>query len=62
MKTPEQIADDAMEAFTLTESERFEDETSDVEECSAEYIRDQIVAAINADRAQRGGTEGQREE
>lgn len=58
MKTPEQIADEAMEAFTLSESEQFEDETSDVEECSADYIREQIAAAVRTDRAQseRDGT------
>lgn len=46
MKTAEQVADDAMKAFTITYEE-------DVEEQSAEFIREQIVAAIEADREQR---------
>ena len=53
-KTPEEIAGEIFDAaFTLTESERFDDGRQDVEECSADYIREQIRLAILADRAQR---------
>ena len=41
MKTPEQIADDAMGAFTP------------LDEQSADFIRDQIIGAVESDRAQR---------
>lgn len=53
MKTPEQIADEQMRAFTVLNGFDGYEEDSDVEECSAGYIREQIVAAIEADRAQR---------
>ena len=54
VKTPEEIAGEIFDAaFTLTESERFDDGRQDVEECSADYIREQIRLAILADRAQR---------
>lgn len=48
-KTPKQIADEAMEAFTIT----YEDDVQDVQEVSAEFIRDVIAEAIEADRAER---------
>ena len=46
MKTPKEIADEQMKAFTILYDE-------DVEECSAEYIHEQIIDAIESDRAQR---------
>lgn len=55
MKTPEQIADEQMEAFTIAPDSNYEfggNDAHDVEECSADYIRDQIIQAIEADRAQ----------
>ena len=52
MKTPEEIADDAMGAFTFIDYEN--DDDNDVVEQDYYYIKDQIVAAIEADRAQRG--------
>lgn len=55
-KTPEQIADEQMEAFTIAPDSNYEfggNDANDVEECSASYIRDQIIEAIKADRAQR---------
>jgi len=55
MKTPEQVADEAMTAFTVvdgTADPEF-DIAGDVEECSVDYIRDVIIGAIEADRAQR---------
>ncbi|MFF2388914.1 hypothetical protein [Agromyces sp. NPDC058104] len=45
MKTPSELADEQMRAFTIQHDE-------DVEERSAEYIHEQIVEAIEADRAQ----------
>ena len=64
IKTPEQIANDQMFAFTgLDTDSRIQpgvDEDQlcqDVEQQSAEYIRDQIVEAIEADRAQRPALE-----
>lgn len=51
MKTPEQIASKAMEAFTFVDPTS--DDDNDVEERDWFYIRDQIEAAIEADRAQR---------
>lgn len=54
MKTPEQIADDAMGAFTpLDEPDEASPFGYDVEEQSADFIRDQIIGAIESDRAQR---------
>ena len=53
MKTPEQIADETMEAFTIIDAEPELDILGDVEECSVSYISEQIAAAIRADRAQR---------
>ena len=51
------IANDAMEAFTLIDAEDYEGETepeeADVAEQSWGFIRDQIEAAIEADRARR---------
>lgn len=52
MKTPEQIAEDAMQAFTFVSREP-DDDDNDVEEVDYYYIKDQITAAIEADRAQR---------
>ena len=53
-KTPEEIAGEIFDAaFTHTESERLNNDRKDVEECSADYIREQIRLAILADRAQR---------
>ena len=45
-KTPKQIADEAMDAFSISED-------GDVNEVSAEFIRDVIAEAIEADRAER---------
>lgn len=55
MKTAQQIADEAMNAFTIASETDLEDghDARDVEECSADFIHEQIVAAIEADRAQR---------
>lgn len=56
MKTTAEIADEQMKAFTLIDAEQFEDDQvsdPDVEEVSAHYIREQIIAALDADRAQR---------
>jgi len=56
MRTPEQIADEQMEAFTIAPDSDYDiggNDAGDVEECSASYIRDQIIEAIEADRAQR---------
>lgn len=56
MKTTAEIADEQMKAFTLIDAEQFEDDEEsdpDVEEVSAHYIREQIIAALDADRAQR---------
>lgn len=50
VKTPEQIAAEAMDAFTFVDPESADD--NDVEECDWFYIRDQIEAAIETDRAQ----------
>lgn len=52
IKTPEQIAQDAMDAFTFVSAEP-DDENNDVVEVDYYFIRDQITAAIEADRAQR---------
>lgn len=51
IKTPEQIAIEAMEAFTFVSAEP-DDGDNDVEEVDYYFIRDQIAAAIEADRAQ----------
>lgn len=54
IKTSTEIAGELFDAaFTVYESDRFEDGRTDVEECSADYIREQMRAAIEADRAQR---------
>ncbi|MGO2150846.1 MAG: hypothetical protein ACTH32_06550 [Microbacterium gubbeenense] len=56
MKTPEQLAGEQMEAFTIAPDSNYDiggNDARDVEECSADYIRDRIVEAIEADRAQR---------
>lgn len=56
MKTTAEIADEQMKAFTLIDAEQFEDDQvsdPDVEEVSAHCIREQIIAALDADRAQR---------
>lgn len=55
-KTPEQLADEQMEAFTIAPDSNYDiggNDARDVEECSADYIRAQIIEAIEADRAQR---------
>lgn len=56
MKTTAEIADEQMKAFALIDAEQFEGDREsdpDVEEVSAHYIREQIIAALDADRAQR---------
>lgn len=50
MKTTAEIADEAMKAFTLIDVDQ--GESADVEEISARFIREQIIAALDADRAQ----------
>lgn len=45
IKTAAEIAAEAMGAFTVT--------GGDVEECSVEFIREQIIAAVEEDRKQR---------
>ena len=54
MKTAMELATEQMSAFTRATSLYDDDEplSFDVEEASAEYIRDQIAEAIEADRAQ----------
>lgn len=52
MKTPEQIAAEAMSAFTFISGFDGDEEDNDVEEIDYYYIKDQITAAIEADRAQ----------
>ena len=56
MKSAREIADAQMAAFTEAEDSRLDDDEPldyDVVECSAQFIRDQIEDAIEADRAQR---------
>ena len=56
MKSAREIADAQMAAFTEVEGSRLDDDEPldyDVVECSAQFIRDQIEDAIEADRAQR---------
>lgn len=56
MKTPEEIATEAMRAFTVAYDE-------DVEERSSTFIHEQIVAAVETDRRQRNpGAASDREE
>lgn len=52
MKTSEQIAGEAMSAFTFIDPDLNRD-NNDVAEQNYYYIKDQIEAAIEADRAQR---------
>ena len=52
-QTPAQIADDAMSAFSIIDQDEDFNPRGDVEQVSADFIRDQIIAAIEADRAQR---------
>lgn len=56
MRSAREIADAQMAAFTEVEDSRLDDDEPldyDVVECSAQFIRDQIEDAIEADRAQR---------
>lgn len=54
MRTTAEVADEAMRAFTLIPTDRFDDdETRDVEEVSAAFIREQIIAALDIDRGER---------
>ncbi len=52
MKTPAELASSQMAAFTIAEGSQDDGERGDVVECSVEYIEAQIIAAIEADRAQ----------
>ncbi len=53
IQTPEQIADAAMSAFTVTDVDEDLNPEGDVEEISYGFIREAILDAIVADRAQR---------
>lgn len=59
MKTPEQIAAEAMCAFSIIDQDEDFNPNGDVEQVSADFIRDQIIAAIEADRAQRDHGDGE---
>ncbi|MGO2188868.1 MAG: hypothetical protein ACTH4Y_11570 [Microbacterium gubbeenense] len=64
MKTPEQLAGEQMEAFTIAPDSNYDiggNDARDVEECSADYIRDRIIEAIEADRAQRSVADAARD-
>lgn len=52
IKTPAQIAEEAMGAFSIIDQDEDFNPNGDVEQVSADFIRDQIIAAIEADRAQ----------
>lgn len=54
IKTPEQIATEAMNAFTVTDRDEELGIDGDVEERSVGFIQTVIQQAIEADRAQRG--------